>query len=129
MTNKIYSNQPLGPIQKKNKTQTKKTNKSNTGSFNQVLQKKLKQKSGIEFSGHAQKRLDSRNINLTSGDLNKLQKAVTKAENKGAKESLILVNKVAYVVSVENKTVITAVDDNNMKENVFTNIDSAVVMD
>ena len=51
-----------------------------------------------------------------------------KAENKGSKDSLIMVDNVAYVVSVENKTVITAIDDQNVKENVFTNIDSAVFM-
>ncbi|KXS45236.1 MAG: flagellar operon protein [Candidatus Frackibacter sp. T328-2] len=130
MNNKVYSNRPIAPIQKPQKKQNRKIDKKNSSnSFNKVLQQKLKHKSGIKFSGHAKKRLNSRDINLTAQDLNKLQTAVNKAESKGAKESLILVNNVAYVVSVENKTVITAVDEGNMKENVFTNIDSAVMMD
>ncbi|MCK8823547.1 TIGR02530 family flagellar biosynthesis protein [Fuchsiella alkaliacetigena] len=129
MSKRIYGNQPLEQLQ--NPQQQKRTQPGSgaKGSFNEVLQEKLKQKSGIKFSGHAKQRLNSRNIDLTPQDLNKLEQAVDKAEDKGAKESLILVNEVAYVVSVENKTVITAMDDQNMKENVFTNIDSAVVMD
>ncbi|MBM7623517.1 TIGR02530 family flagellar biosynthesis protein [Sporohalobacter salinus] len=129
MSNQIYSNRPIAPLQQSNQKRNTNRVKKNGNSFNEILQNQLKEKSGIEFSGHAKKRLNSRNINLTSQDMNKLEKAVTKAENKGAKESLIMMDKVSYVVSVENKTVITAVDDQNMKENVFTNIDSAVVMD
>lgn len=129
MSNQIYSNRPIAPLQQSNQTNKTKQKKKNGKSFNEVLQKQLEEKAGIKFSGHAKKRLKSRNINLTAQDMQKLEKAVTKAEGKGAKESLVMTDKAAYVVSVENKTIITAVDDQNMKENVFTNIDSAVVMD
>ncbi|ADL13143.1 TIGR02530 family flagellar biosynthesis protein [Acetohalobium arabaticum] len=128
MNNRIYSNRRIAPLQQSNKTEKTEQKKSRK-SFNEILQKQLQEEAGIKFSGHAKKRLESRNIDLTAQDMQKLEKAVTKAETKGAKESLVMTDKVAYIVSVENKTVITAVDDQNMKENVFTNIDSAVIMD
>ncbi len=80
----------------------------------------------LSFSQHALGRLEQRGITLTEADVAKLEGAVQRAASKGAKESLILMNHVAYVVSVANRKVITAVDEAHMKENVFTNIDSAV---
>jgi len=132
MDNRIFVNQPIRPTKKseqvsqnkKSQTKSKKTSKD----FEKLLANKLKKKSGVKFSKHAQKRLVSRDIKLSDSEINRLQNGVKKAENKGAKDSLIMVNDIAYVVSIENKTVITAVDDSNMKENVFTNIDSAVFM-
>ncbi|MFY0542783.1 TIGR02530 family flagellar biosynthesis protein [Brevibacillus sp. H7] len=80
----------------------------------------------LSFSQHAIHRLQERGIELTEPDLTRLETAVQKAANKGAKESLIMMDNVAYVVSVVNRKVITAVDGASMKDNVFTNIDSAV---
>ncbi|HEX3047301.1 MAG TPA: flagellar biosynthesis protein, partial [Bacillota bacterium] len=57
-----------------------------------------------------------------------LRDAVNKAEAKGARESLILMDQMALVVSIKNRTVITAVDNESLKDNVFTNIDSAVIV-
>ncbi|MGM0471503.1 MAG: TIGR02530 family flagellar biosynthesis protein [Bacillota bacterium] len=128
MSNRIYSKQLIAPHQT-NQPVKQREDLSSSEAFNQVLQRKLKQRSGIEFSGHAQQRVSNRNINLTTQQLDKLEAGVSKAAEKGAKESLIVVDQVAYVVSVENKTVITAVDQESMQENVFTNIDSAVMMD
>jgi flagellar operon protein len=82
---------------------------------------------GLRFSKHAQKRLASRNIELTSGDLEKIEQAVDTARRKGGRDSLVLMGDLALVVSIKNNTVITAVDENSSKENVFTNIDSAVI--
>lgn len=82
----------------------------------------------LKFSAHAQERLQSRNIQLSQQTLNKLGEAVDKASAKGGRESLILMDNLALVVSVKNRVVITAVDGPSMKDNVFTNIDSAVVM-
>lgn len=103
------------------------TNKSTTGSnFNQLLEQEI---TGVKFSQHALQRLNSRKIQLDSTQLSKLSQAVEKAAQKGAKESLILMNdNLAFVVSVKNKTVITAMDGANIKDNVFTNIDSAVIV-
>ena len=80
---------------------------------------------GIRLSAHAQKRLQD--VSVDSGAAERLSGAVQRAESKGSRESLILVDDLAFVVSVKNKTVITAVDQGRSKENVFTNIDSVVI--
>lgn len=81
----------------------------------------------LKFSAHAQTRLTSRNITWGANEAARLQAAVARAEQKGAKESLVLMDGTALVVSVKNRTVITAVDAASLKDNVFTNIDSAVI--
>lgn len=80
------------------------------------------------MSSHAQTRLQSRNIELEEGQWNRVKDGIDRAAAKGAKESLVMVDDVALVVSIKNRTVITAVDKANLKDNVFTNIDSAVVV-
>ena len=85
-------------------------------------------RAGIKFSGHAQTRLASRQISLSDQDVARLGQAMTKAATKGAKDSLVLMDKTAYVVSVANRTVITAVASDALKENIFTNIDSAMIL-
>jgi flagellar operon protein len=82
----------------------------------------------IKFSAHAQARIGARQIQLGGNDLAKLKGAVDRAAAKGARESLILMDDKAFVVSVRNRTVITAVDGESIRENVFTNIDSAVIV-
>lgn len=81
----------------------------------------------LKFSAHAQTRLASREIPFGPAEQERLQAAVERAQAKGARESLILMDDVALVVSVKNRTVITAVDAASMKNSVFTNIDSAVI--
>lgn len=83
--------------------------------------------SDLRFSAHAQTRLQSRHIELQAGHLDRLQSAVGRAAAKGSKDALVLMDDMAFVVSVTNRTVVTVVDKDNMKQNVFTNIDSAVV--
>jgi flagellar operon protein len=97
-----------------------------SSAFKQVLEKKIGGE--LKFSQHAQERLKSRQINLGEVEMKKLQEAVHRARAKGARESLVLMGELALVVSVKNNTVITAVDGANMKNNVFTNIDSAVII-
>lgn len=130
MDNRLLVNRPIQPLKPGEQTRTKKTKKQdgNQPSFKKIITDKIKEKSNVKFSKHAQKRLMSRGIHLRDKDLQLLNNGVARAEEKGSKDSLIMVNKVAYVVSVENKTVITAIDDQNLKENIFTNIDSAVFM-
>lgn len=82
---------------------------------------------GIRLSAHAQARLRQSSVDLDPGTADRLKSAVEKAEQKGSKDSLVLLDDLAFVVSVKNKTVITAVDSNRAKENVFTNIDSVVI--
>ncbi len=93
-------------------------------SFEQVLADELEE---IKFSKHALQRLESRNIHLSQEDMKSLTDAVHKAEEKGANEALVLLRNLAFVVSIKNHTVITAVDGERLKENVFTNIDSAII--
>ncbi|MFN8221285.1 MAG: TIGR02530 family flagellar biosynthesis protein [Fimbriimonadales bacterium] len=90
--------------------------------FANVLGDKLK------VSGHAQTRLASRNIELGSAEWDRISQGVDRAAAKGARESLVMMDDVALVVSVKNRTVITAVDRAHLKDNVFTNIDSAVIV-
>jgi flagellar operon protein len=126
MTEKIFIRPPqIGPgISQAGKLERQP---GNGPAFGQVLQETLENQTEIKFSAHALKRLESRQIALDHQDLTLLKDAVNRAEAKGAKESLILMDQLALVVSVKNRTVITAVDGNNLKENVFTNIDSAVI--
>jgi flagellar operon protein len=113
-------------------TQPKGTDKAKP--FSELLEERIQgQKPGVEnqslkFSAHAQTRLESRGIDLNAEDLVKLQDAVNRARDKGAKDSLILTDKAAFIVSVKNQTVITAVDRDSLKENVFTNIDSTIMI-
>ena len=80
----------------------------------------------LKFSNHANKRIESRELELSSTDMNKLQDAVNKAEAKGAKDSLVMMDNRAFIVNIPNKTVITALDVQKSSENIFTNIDSVV---
>lgn len=82
----------------------------------------------VTFSRHAISRLESRNIDFSEQDLARLDEVVGKMDAKGARESLVYLNDVALIVSVPNKTVITAMDGNAARENIFTNIDSAAII-
>ena len=98
-----------------------------TPSFKQVLDGAAAAKdTDILFSSHAEKRLASRDIELTPDIMQRLKTAVSKAKDKGSNETLMIFENFSLIVSVKNNTVITAVDKSGMKENVFTNIDSAV---
>lgn len=126
MANKIFfPAQPIQPIKPQKNAAAAKTTATNN-SFAQVLDKKLNQE--LKFSNHAQERLRTRNIEFSAADIEKLNDAVAKAREKGARDSLVLMQDLALVVSVKNNTVITAVDGESLKENVFTNIDSAVIV-
>ncbi len=82
----------------------------------------------LKFSAHALNRIKDRSIAMDQGLRDKLEKAVNTASEKGSKESLILSDNAAFIVSVKNKTVITVLDRSQMNGNVFTNIDSTVVI-
>ena len=88
----------------------------------------LAQKTGkLHFSSHALQRVERRGIGLGDEVLGRLQSGVDRAAAKGSRESVVLVDGTAFVVSIRNRTVITAVDQEHMREHVFTNIDSAVI--
>jgi flagellar operon protein len=81
----------------------------------------------LQFSRHALARVQRRGIDLDAQTLGRLSAGVARAASKGSRDSLVLVDSTAFVVSVSNRTVITAVGSEHMKDNVFTNIDSAVI--
>lgn len=82
----------------------------------------------LKFSNHAVERMQTRGIKFTPEDMQRLNDAVSRAAAKGSKDSLILMNDSALIVSVKNNTVVTVMDKTALKENVFTNIDSTIVM-
>jgi flagellar operon protein len=95
--------------------------------FGDVLAGKLQSSAPVSFSGHALQRIERRGISLDASTMSRLQGGVDRAAAKGSRGSLVLVDQTAFVVSVPNRTVITAVDQEHMREQVFTNIDSAVI--
>lgn len=86
------------------------------------------EKFGVKLSKHAQKRMEERNIRFEDQDWKAISNGLQQAASKGAKESLFIMDEVALVMSIPNSTVITAVDREQLKDNVFTNIDSAVIL-
>lgn len=129
MTNKInYISQPQ-PVKPVQPNQGKQNSRPLTGSsFAELLHKEVNKQQEVKLSAHAQKRLQQRNIVLTEADLAKINQAVQRAEAKGAKDSLLLYGDLALIASIKNKTVVTAMDGQSIKEHVFTNIDSAVII-
>jgi flagellar operon protein len=81
----------------------------------------------VQFSKHAVQRLERRNLAVDATSMQRLQDGVDRAAGKGARDAVVLVDDTAFVVSVRNRTVITAVGKDQMKDHVFTNIDSAVI--
>ena len=85
--------------------------------------------SSVQFSRHASKRIEQRGLDLDAARLDRLEEAVGRAADKGSRDSLILLDELALVVSVQQRTVVTAMDESASKEHVFTNIDSVVIAD
>jgi flagellar operon protein len=83
---------------------------------------------GVEFSKHLMERINRRKLKIGPEETQKLNQAIEKAQAKGSKDSLVLLNDLAFIVSVQSRTVVTAMDKNKMNEGVFTNIDSAIIM-
>ncbi len=98
---------------------------SGTSSFADTLA----QVEGLRFSNHAQKRLDDRAINLPEDGLQRLSDAVEKAKSRGGKESLILMDDLAFIVNVKDRVVVTTMDAKQRGQGVFTQIDSVVFAD
>jgi len=117
--NRVSENKPNSTVVNKNKEPVQ-------SSFDSILKEQISKTSELKFSKHAQMRLESRNIKITDVQKQKISKALDKAEQKGVKDSLVMMDDIALVVNVKNRTVITAVRSNELKENVFTNIDGAV---
>ena len=96
--------------------------------FAQILEKQINSTNQLTFTKHAQLRMSERDMTLTEEHIEKLNEAVKKAGQKGVKDTLILMDKMAFIVSVANNTVVTAMKDEDIEGNVFTQIDGAVVV-
>jgi flagellar operon protein len=127
MVDTVYFPNPVQVNTTRTPTQPKPgTSAGGDSTFARVLDEKLPAR-GITFSNHAQERLKSRGISLSPTDMKKLEGAVESVAKKGGKDSLVLLGDAALVVSVKNRTVVTALDRASMQGTVFTNIDSAVI--
>ena len=102
--------------------------KAGGDTFKEMFSSEMAGERSINFSRHASERLYSRGIELDDDKLGKIADAIDKAEIKGSRETLILTDEAALVVSVKNRTVITAFDRDNLREGVITAIDSAVII-
>ncbi|AGC67592.1 flagellar operon protein [Thermoclostridium stercorarium subsp. stercorarium DSM 8532] len=125
----IYNNRPVQGIPSLTSSGEirKNPNLQTAGNFHDILNESLN--GGIKISKHAQMRMQMRNLHLTEAQREKLAKAVDKADAKGVRDTLVVMDQMAFVVNVRNRTVITALNSSEMRENVFTNIDGAVFTD
>lgn len=125
----IIINHPNAPadVKKNYKNQTGKSDE-----FSEILQSKQSTQAsetnnqGISLSQHAQKRVEQRSINLDSSEYAKLKQALQSLQNKGGKESLVVTDKAAYIMDVANQKIVTAMNKQELQQNVFTKIDSTV---
>lgn len=124
------SNQFSSIEQIQNQFLNNKTVKNNVQSSDVSFGSILKEKSSdaVKFSKHASMRLNSRGINLTKEQSDRLENGIVAARNKGINDSLVMVDSLAFIVNIPNNTVVTAIDKNDTINNVFTNIDGAVIM-
>jgi len=113
---------------KLNETTYRKADPTLSKSFDSALKSAIAERQEIKFSKHATERMMQRNISLTQPDMEKISEAVKRAGSKGIRDSLVLLDKIALIVNVPSKTVVTTVDEKSIKESVFTNIDGAVIM-
>ena len=105
--------------------------RANTGNqvqFAELLQNESNKAQSVQFSKHAAQRVQQRGIEMTDSLLNNLNRAVKKAQEKGAKDVVVIGESGAFIVNVPNNIVVTTMSGAEMKENIFTNIDSAVLM-
>lgn len=117
---------PVGNIGGVQNIYTEKKATDKNTSFKDVLNKTLEKSKGYTLSKHAAERLNE--IGFSEKDMENIEKGFELAEDKGAKNSVMIYGNVALIASIENKTVITAVDKDRAESNVFTNVDSVVLL-
>lgn len=117
VTGMYLKNEPAAPSQSSVKFEDVFREKSNAA-----------QSERLKFSKHAGERLENRDISLTDEQLRRLEEGTRKAEAKGINESLVLMDNMAFIVNVRNSTVITAMNQQDSIEKIYTNIDGAVII-
>ncbi|MBP2031385.1 flagellar operon protein [Clostridium algifaecis] len=124
----IFTQDLKAVYSKKNNINNNASSGKEKVSFKDTLNSEIDKNSSFTISNHAAERLKSRNINFSESDMKNINSAINKAENKGCTESALLYNDTVLITSIKNRTVITAVDKNSSSNNVFTNIDSMVIV-
>lgn len=119
---------PVDLIEIANRDQTASAKDPGRSSFKEMFSQELARTRNIAFSRHAHERMHSRGLELSDEKLNSLAGAIDKADAKGSRETLVLSDDAAFVVSVPNRTVITVFDRDNLREGIVTAIDSAVII-
>lgn len=114
----------VNPVQVKPKAAESKKRTT----FGQMLQEKMEQTQSLQFSKHSKERMEQRGIEMTPELLQQMNTAASQAKSKGAKDVVMIGSQAAFIVSIPNNTVITAMNGNEMKNNIFTKIDSAVLL-
>lgn len=104
-----------------------KSKEVNNSIFKELLNEKIKTENEVVFSKHANERIKERNIEVSSDVTEKLNEAAEQAKDKGLKNVLVMIDNQAFIISTMHNKVITAVNSNDLKENIFTNIDGAVI--
>ncbi len=97
-------------------------------SFGDTLRDKIKQSSNLVLTKHAQTRVEQRNIDLSDENIDRLSEGVKIAEEKGLHAPLILIDRTAFIVNLNNRALVTTVSGDDMKNNAFTNIDGTVIV-
>lgn len=130
MNNLISQYSRIAPItETKPKIDTSKvTQKNFNKSFADILEKQIPKNEGLNFSKHARLRMQQRDMKLSEEQMGKLSTAVKKAQEKGVRDTLILMDRMAFIVNISKSTVITAMKDQDIEGNIFTDIDGAVVI-
>lgn len=115
---------PISGVDKLSKSaSTIQSNPKPITPFKDIFNEELKK---IKFSGHALNRMNSREINLDEQDIKRLENAVTKAEEKNSKDSLVMMDNKAFIINIPNRTVVTMLTKDKLNENIITQIDSAI---
>ena len=97
-----------------------------TGNFKELLGQRISEDNSVKFSKHAEQRMELRHIKITGEGRKKLGAAVERAAGKGVKDSLVVMDDMAFLINIKSKTVVTVMSNSELKDNIFTNIDGAV---
>lgn len=123
----IHTGNSVSGATRTNAQSVQNSNASDSG-FANLLKQTISEKEGVVFSKHAMQRIDSRNINISGELLARMNSAVEKASGKGIKDALMISGQTAFIVNIPSKTVVTTMNGPEMTNNVFTNIDGAVIL-
>ncbi|MDF5581229.1 TIGR02530 family flagellar biosynthesis protein [Vibrio parahaemolyticus] len=110
----------------RNESEKQKNNDIRNSQFKDILYETIASKKEVNISNHALQRMNERGIKLNIKDIENINQAMDKLEEKGAKESLILYKDLAFIASITNRTIITSM--NNSEISIITNIDSTMVV-